>query len=238
MNVKSLFFEEEGNSNQTKPEQKKVEVNIPQAVCFPQQPSTVPQNATIEQPVASFPQNTQVYQPNTANRFLNDIIAVYEDGFEKLNQPGYDFFEFYKAVISIGGGDNPQAYQMAFQMAQSMDKTVTKDSLVKQSDYYISELEKVHATYSSGGSKKITDMQSNKNAESNSLTSDINSLTAQIQLLSGQLQEKQNALAAIDTKYSQPLIDISEKLSANDIAKNTLISSINKVKNNIQNNIN
>lgn len=238
MNFKSLFIEEEGNSNQVKPEQKKVEANIPQAVGFPQQPSSFPQNATVQQPIASFPQNSQVYQPSTTNRFLNDIIAVYEDGFEKLNQPGYDFFEFYKAVISIGGGDNPQAYQMAFQMAQSMDKTVTKDSLVKQSDYYIGELEKVHANFSSGGSKKIADMQSNKNTESNSLTSDINSLTTQIELLNGQLKEKQNALAAIDTKYSQPLIDITEKLAANDIAKNTLISNINKVKNNIQNNIN
>jgi len=240
MNFMSLFIEDENQAKaQSQPEVKKVEAPVQQNVGFPQASPSFQQNAPVQQN-ASFPQATQTYQPVTtnSNRFLAEIVAVYENGFEKLNQPGYDFFEFYKAVISIGGGDNPQAYQMAYQMAQSMDKTVTKDTLIKQSDFYVGELEKVHETFSVGGSKKITDMQNNKNAESTSLSSDINSLTTQIELLTSQLNEKKNQLSAIDAKYFQPLSDVSEKLAANDIAKNTLISSIVKVKTNIQNNIN
>jgi len=57
-------------------------------------------------------------------------------------------------------------------------------------------------------------------------------------LLTKQLDERKSALSEIDTKYQPKLSETAEKLSANDTARDTIMSSINRVKNNIQNNLN
>jgi len=197
---------------------------------FPQNGSSFPQNGS------SFPQNVAPVQPS-GNRFLNDIVAVYDKGFVKLNQPGYDFFEFFK-MVSKGGIDNPQVYGMALEMAQSVDNSVNKASLILQSDYYITELQKLHESVGADGTKKMSDLTANKGSETITLTGDIDTLKKQLELLSGQLRERESALAEIDNKYQPKLSEIAEKLAANDTAKDMIISSINKVKNNIQNNLN
>lgn len=57
---------------------------------------------------------------NKENPFLEKILDVYDKGFEKLNQPGYDFFEYYKAVVKAGV-NNPQVYGMANYFDYVMD---------------------------------------------------------------------------------------------------------------------
>ena len=230
MNFKSLFIVDP-NEDQTKPVPE-VKTTQPTTSFPTSAPSVAPPNVT------AFPSSTPTSVPtNTgSNRFLNDIVEVYNNGFEKLNQPGYDFFEYYRAVMKAGV-DNSQVYQMAFDMAQGMDNTVSKQSLLTQSEYYIGELQKVHATYQTNGNTKLSDLTNTKNSESQTLTTDINSLREHLEIIKKELTEKETSLAEIDNKYQQPINDIREKLSANDTAKDIIISSINKVKNNINNNL-
>jgi hypothetical protein len=222
MSFKGLFFTEtEGEANPVAPVTQPT-VPVVNAVTFPTTaPSTFPTGAE------STPTN---------NRFLKDIMDVYDKGFEKLNKPGYDFFEFFKSVYKTGV-DNPQVYQMAFEMAQGMDNSITKALLLSQSDYYITEIEKVYASFTANGKQKIQDITEEKNAETKKLTGDIDSLKKQLEIIKAQLSEKEKSLAEIDGSYAPSINDISEKLSANDIAKETLITNLTKVKNNIQNHL-
>lgn len=153
-----------------------------------------------------------------------------------MNQPGYDFFEFFKAV-NKAGIDNPQVYQMALDMGQAMDSNVSKQSLMSQADYYINELDKVHTGFMTDGQAKINDLTNKKNSETTSLSSEITSLKQQLEFIQNQIQIKENALNEIGNKYQPDINEISYKLEANDIAKNTFISNINKVKTNISNNL-
>jgi hypothetical protein len=65
---------------------------------------------------------------------LEKAIELYQSGFDNLNQPGFDFYEYYQLVMN-GGVTNP--HTMAFTMANTMDKLVTKVSLISQSDFIL-----------------------------------------------------------------------------------------------------
>ncbi len=85
---------------------------------------------------------------NTNNEAFTEVLAVYEKGFDSLNQDGYDFFELYKSVMAVGA-DNPQSYQMAFAMGKSIKPDLSKSFLLEKAKVYVSEIEKVHAKYCS-----------------------------------------------------------------------------------------
>jgi polyhydroxyalkanoate synthesis regulator phasin len=87
------------------------------------------------------------------------------------------------------------------------------------------------------GQGKINDLTNKKNSESNNLTSEISSLKQQLEFIQNQIQSKETALNEIGNKYQPDINEISFKLAANDAAKDTFISNIKKVKNNITNNL-
>lgn len=167
---------------------------------------------------------------------MEKIIHMYEIGFEGLNMEGYDFFEFYKAIVSAGA-DNPAVYPMAFTMAQTMDKKITKDSLVSQSDFYVQEISKVHTKYVESGSSKKTELLARKEDERQQLNTEVQNLKMQIEALTNQMNNAQNNLIQIDNKYANDLLEVDCKLMANDLAKNNLLASINKVKQGLINNV-
>ena len=96
-NWKSLFVNEEGSENK-KPEQNSTITNNSNNK-FPENNATFPnqQNQTNYQVPASESPNSVSNNP-----FLNEVLAVYEKGFESLNQTGFDFFELYKSVMAVG----------------------------------------------------------------------------------------------------------------------------------------
>jgi predicted nucleic acid-binding Zn-ribbon protein len=126
---------------------------------------------------------------------------------------------------------------MAIEMGKAMDQNVSKDSLLKQADYYITELDKVHSTFKTDGQNKINDLSQKKNDESTSLSSTIASLKIQLSTIQDQIRIKENSLSEIDNKYQPQIDEIALKLEANDTVKNTFIGNINKVKMNISNNL-
>lgn len=203
-----------------------------------------------EQNVTSFPK-TETYQPIQQESFtpttleinplyieqLNKTIDLYEKGFNDLNQAGYDFFEYYQAVVQAGV-DNPQIYQMALTMAKAMDKNVSKQTLLNQSEFYINEINKVYNGYVSNGNNKKQELINQKDNENKTLSTELQSLQEQLNNINNQIKIKQSQLSEINSKY-QPMLDIiNYKLQAHDVAKDKILTSLNKVKTGINNNLN
>ena len=172
------------------------------------------------------------YTPSVSQEHLNNALEVYEKGFDSLNQPGYDFYEFFQAVMNAGA-DNPQIYQMAFMMGSGMDKTITKDKLVEQSNFYIGEINKVYNEYVSKGNSKKQETIDQKTNENQSLVGELDLMRQQMEALKTQIADREMKLQAIDGKYGPKLREIESKLAANDMAKNKIIQSIEQVKNGI-----
>jgi DNA-binding protein H-NS len=180
--------------------------------------STMPQNAAINQPA------------------LNEVLAVYEKGIDSINMPGYDFYEFYKAISTVGNAGT-ETYSMAFQMAKSMDSSISSHKLVTDAEFYISKINEVHSQYTSQGQQKINEIDSRRNEEKNKLMSEIEQGTSQINMLKNQLQaleseinQKRITLTGVDAKYSPQEASVREKLLANDNAKQISVSKLIAVK--------
>ena len=126
---------------------------------------------------------------------------------------------------------------MAMSMAKSMDKTLTKDKLVTSSDYYIDGLTKFYNTVVDNGNGKKQTLITQKESETQSLTSDLNDLRAQLDRITSDINNKQNLLNTIDSKYQPDINEIESKLRANDYAKSVILTNIQKVKTGVINNI-
>ena len=133
-NWKGLFINEEGEANDSKPETVESKPAA-SSNSFPKSSSS--------KSASSFPNTNPASVSNTV---LGSIVSMYESGFDSLNKPGYDFYEFFKAIKAVGSND-ASVYKMALSMAQGVDSKVTKSKLLTQADYYIKEIEKVHKNY-------------------------------------------------------------------------------------------
>lgn len=163
-------------------------------------------------------------------------MDLYEKGFDELNQVGYDFYEFYKAIIGAGV-DNPAMYTMALNMAKAMDSNVSKENLLKQSEFYLTEITNVYKQYVSQGKQKEGSLKTQKAGEEQSLQTELATVQQQLQNLQQQENSIKIKIGAIDQKYATQLHDISCKLEANDTAKREIFESINKVKRGINANL-
>lgn len=189
---------------------------------------------TVNTPISDvnkFPESPTTFQPTesaTHNPFLNEIFGVYEKGFESLNQTGFDFFEMYKSVISVGA-TNPQSYQMAFTMGKTINPQLSKSFLLEKSKYYTDEIEKVHAKYDATGNARKKDLNDAITAEKGSLTRMISDLESKIAQLQNDLQKNKAELEKIDFKNKEQFSEIQLKIEANDLAKRKILDSINTI---------
>jgi len=99
---------------------------------------------------------------------VKEVMDIYEKGLDSINMPGYDFFEFYRAV-TVAGYNNEQAYNMAYQMARTMDTTVSVPKLVNDAEFYISKINEVHSQYVTQGQQKLNQLKEKKSSEKNEL---------------------------------------------------------------------
>ena len=237
MGLKDLFIVSDENAN----DQPKQEVVKPttSATKFPtseitEEPSSIFSAfgfGKTETPTPAPSMPTQV-----SNEHLEKAFELYQKGFDSLNQPGYDFYEFYQAVMQAGP-TNPQIYAMALTMASAMDKSITKDKLVQQSEYYLAEINKVYQDYNSKGLSKKQDLTAQKQHENESLVGELSLLRQQLEAIQTQIADRENKLSVIDVKYAPMMVEVDSKLSANDMAKNKIVQSIEQVKNGIINNL-
>lgn len=167
---------------------------------------------------------------------LDKIMTMYETGFNSLNQAGYDFFEYFKSVLE-GGVNNPQVYTMAFTMGKAMEPKLTKELLLSQSEFYITEITKVHNSYVDAGNVKRQEAITAKANEENLLRIELVDIESEIKRLNELKGTKEAELSKIDNKYQPQITEIECKLMANDMAKDNIVNSINKVVGGINNNI-
>lgn len=228
MSLKSLLFT---NVDETPKEEKLVPVVLPNTNQFPSQPlNQFPSGSFPVAPATapSYP-SFSVAQPD---EHLAKFTQMYQAKLDEQNSTAYDFYKFFKGVISIGI-DNQQAYQMALSMASAMDSSVTKDKLIAQADTYINELTKTYSQYVANGNAKKEDYLKQKTDENQALSTDLTNLKAQVEALNSQIMERQTQLSMIESKYQPLLSTVDGKLKANDAAKNDLVGKLTKVKNNL-----
>ncbi len=221
-NWKSIFINDESNSgtsntNQNPTSETKVappisENKFPTQNKFPETPAPV------------------VYNTGniTSNPFLDEILEVYNKGFESLNSDGFDFFEMYKSVMAVGP-TNPQSYQMAFAMGKSLKSDLSKEFLIEKSKFYTSEIEKVYAKYDTTGNSKNKDLNNTITTQKYNLGKNIADLETQIAKLQAELEAKKMELSKIDNDNHQMFAEIQQKIEANNIAKQKILESINTV---------
>jgi len=238
MGFKDLIFEKSdedkakaAKSTDKGKEKKFPNTNLSDGIKFPS--TTFPTNASVNTSIGNTFTST-VQTSSDSNPYMEKTNQMYEEGFVKLNQPGYDFYEFFKAVIK-GGIDNQQVYEMALEMGIAMDPNVSKQSLTSQADFYISKLVEAHEANSTGGNQKKNTLVQQKQMESANLSSELSNLRGQFESIQKQISTKEAELSGIDNKYQSQIKEIEYKLIANDVIKDKHVSTINKVKSNIIN---
>ena len=203
-------------------------------------PSTESFSFPVNTPQMPQPQTYSAPPPAVTDPAVNEVLQVYENGLDSINMPGYDFYEFYKTVISTG---NPteQTYNMAFQMARTLDKSITPAKLLGDAEFYISKINEVHSQYTTQGNAKLNAMQEKKSGERLGLQKEIDdavqriaSLRAELQNLENEVTVKRNHLSKIDEGYTPQEKVVREKLNANDVARKASIDKLNMIKDGIQ----
>ena len=185
---------------------------------------------------SKFPDSSPSLKVTVSQNVLDTIVAMYESGFESLNQPGYDFYEYFKAIESVGSHE-PAVYKMALTMAQTVDKKVNKELLLSKAEYYIEEIAKVHQLYLAQGTAKKEEIQSESKSKKAQLTNDIASLEKQIVEIKEQVARKKSELQSVDTSLIAEVSEIDQKITCNDIAKTKIEGAIVMVVNGIKNNL-
>lgn len=222
MGLKSLFFTDTTVENQRsdiKEEMNSSSMSNTSKTTFP----------------TTFPTATPSFGASNDNPHLAKFLDAYQHCLDTANQSGYDFYEFFQAILNSGGVDNPQMYIMAMSMGVAMDKTCNKNKLLSQADYYLSEINKVYEQNVASGTAKRQELTTQKESENQNLTAELSNLKEQLEAIQNQINSAQIKLSSVDGKY-QPLInEVEQKIQANETAKNVITSNINKVKQGINN---
>ncbi len=217
---KSLFINEGNPQNTEKKSQSTPTERISNTTAQDKFPvSAMPTSGFTSSQTASSP---------TDNPFLDEVLQVYQKGFDGLNSEGFDFFEFYKSVIAVGIGSS-QNYQMAFAMGKSIRPDITKEFLLDKSQYYISEIEKVHKNYEVIGNSRQKELSSAIASKKEALSNEAEQLKREIARLQNELQNKVSELEKIDGANTNDLVILQQKVEANDLAKQKILESINAV---------
>lgn len=221
-NWKGLFVNnEEGTSNVSvendSPKQEPASTSFPQS-----------------KPISTFPSDIPKGTPNSS--VLSSIVEMYESGFNSLNQPGYDFYEFFKAIKAVGSND-PNIYKMALSMAQGVDSTVSKTTLLTQAGFYVTEIDKVHKHYQEKGNSKKNEVQQQIRTKKENLNSEISNLEKQILEMQTKASNLKNELQNLDSGLLNEVSEIDQKISANDMAKIKILDTIQGVIDGIKNNL-
>ena len=170
------------------------------------------------------------------NPAVNEVLGVYEKGLDSINMPGYDFYEFYKTINAAGIVNGEQVYNMAYQMAKTLDNTVSTEKLLKDAEFYISKINEVHGQYLRQGQQKLNSIQNEKNAERTKLTTSVEDANRRMMELQNEMRSleldiknQQEELSKVDNKYITQEQAVKDKLTANDLAHSESIGKLNRV---------
>ena len=193
-----------------------------------QQPKAVVESRNFPESKITFPSAQENANPGISNEILSKVIEMYEKGFESLNQPGYDFYEFFKSVMATDP-NNPQSYVMAYTMASSMDKSINKTFLLSSGDFYQKEVMKVYTKFDVDGRKAKHDLVDKLKAEKDTLQADIKTIQNKLTVLQHELEQKSKLLQSFDPNNFNKIQEIDQKILANDLSKDRIMQKISQV---------
>ncbi|MDQ3141584.1 MAG: hypothetical protein M3Q56_04980 [Bacteroidota bacterium] len=135
----------------------------------------------------------------SSEKFLEILSQV----LEKNNQPGFDYFEFRKAVLSVGklqAMDEATQYRTAFAAAQAMN--VQPNLLVESAKKYLAVLEMEEQNFNQSANQFLSSQVKSKETESNQLQEGIKQKEGQIEQLNKELVENRHRLNALQAELA------------------------------------
>ncbi len=205
--------------------------------------SSIPDQQTTTFPDKSTPTNTvnvgsaepMVQQEITVSpdsKIMNKVLATYSKGFEALNIPGFDLFEFYDGIKAAGATDQ-SGYKMAFAFACSSNPSLTVDYLLQTGEQYITQINQKKDEFKKNGKAKKTQLLTQQKQEQKTLTDDIAKFDKQIAKLEKERDQKRLNLNNIDQKYLTQLNEVSMTIAASDTVSGTITSELRTTLNRI-----
>ena len=127
---------------------------------------------------------------NNAGLSVDKFLEILSGVLEKHNEPGFDYWEFGKALQSIGKLqhlDEKSKYQTAYAAAQAMN--IDSKKLIESAKKYIAVLELEKNNFQQTAGQFLQDQIQKYDTTSKQLTQDIQDKEAQIQKLMREMEE-------------------------------------------------
>ncbi|MCF3110156.1 hypothetical protein LL912_15340 [Niabella sp. CC-SYL272] len=168
---------------------------------------------------------------------LKEMKGKVLDLLEKLNEDGIDFFEVWNAAADMGTID-ATSIKAAFTSLKYVDKSLTKEKLLKTGRNYAARIQEVIAQDVVQKENQKQGIQNNLVREKQSLEKEIQDLKAKIAELQEQLAAKEQSYQTLDGSYDAQLTDIDQKIRTGKAAVTEVVSDIEKALSIIEQNIN
>ncbi|MBO9592420.1 MAG: hypothetical protein J7599_05875 [Niabella sp.] len=168
---------------------------------------------------------------------LKEMKGKVLDLLEKLNEDGIDFFEVWNAAADMGAID-ATSIKAAFTSLKYVDKSLTKEKLLKTGRNYAARIQEVIAQDVVQKENQKQGIQNNLVREKQSLEKEIQDLKAKIADLQQQLAAKEQSYKTLDGTYDSQLTDIDQKIRTGKAAVTEVVGDIEKALSIIEQNIN
>jgi hypothetical protein len=173
-----------------------------------------------------------VVDNTTVNLEDEKVLKTFEEYFEKINKPGYDFFEFYKAVNQF---EDVNSYKTAFSVVSSFDSTISKDNLLKDHEYYINNVNLTVEQLKEQSSSRISQLVEEKDTKTKEINDKIDDCYKKLVSLQNEYDLLVKSKPDLLNKYDTEITQVENRMKSVYYYQNKFLSSFNKVKNNIIN---
>ncbi|MCD2424918.1 hypothetical protein LQ567_19195 [Niabella pedocola] len=222
-NIRRLIFEDEHVETTGTPE--------PAPVTPVKKPEPVAVTPVV--PVYVQPVHTETAQDTDLKEMKGKVL----DLLEKLNEDGIDFFEVWNAAADMGTID-ATSIKAAFTSLKYVDKSLTKEKLLKTGRNYAARIQEVIAQDVAQKENQKQGIQNNLVREKQSLEKEIQDLKTKIADLQQQLSAKEQSYKTLDGSYDSQLTDIDQKIRTGKAAVTEVVGDIEKALSIIEQNIN
>ena len=199
-NLKSLFFVEDDNNEQT---EDKINQNTTKETTANQQ-EQVPLNSE------TLTGSTNVYTKSTDGNVDQKIIGKLLQAIEENNLDGFDYFEYKKSLKALEKMpmDEATKYRSAFATAATLG--VTLDKLMQSVTFYIGILDKENTNFTSAFKSQLNDKVSGREKEIVQFESIIKEKSEQIKKLTQEISKHQQQITDLRSKIDESNFKINK----------------------------
>ncbi|MBK9107509.1 MAG: hypothetical protein IPM92_03790 [Saprospiraceae bacterium] len=168
------------------------------------------ESRAIEETIAV---SEQIENP-AAPEDLSKFVKILSDALEKHNEPGFDYLEFRKALLSIQklqNMDESSHYKSAYAAAHAMN--VSEEKLTSTAKKYLHVLELELNNFQQTAKDYLSKQQANSDSESKRLESSIKEKEELVAKLQTELGEHREQLQQVQASLTQ----VTSKVESNRI---------------------